>query len=138
MDQMGQKMYMKGTEEDKKGKTKAAEPKITYSDDKKTIAEYECKKAVIESKDENGNATTATVWYTDKISPVKGGGGSRGAQFKGLKGVPLEFEIPQGPMKIKVSATAVSTASVPDSKFDVSTEGYTEMTDDMLKGMQGQ
>ncbi len=136
MDQMGQKIYFKVKPEDVKKKEKGEEPKITYVDEKKTIAGYECKKAIVESKDEKGNVNTATVWYTDKIAPVETGG-SRGGQFKGLKGVPLEFEMPQGGMVIKFSATNFSSASVPDSKFEVSTEGYTEMNPEDMKNMGG-
>ena len=58
---------------------------------------------------------------------------------KGLKGVPLEFEINQAGYAIKITATAISTSAVPDAKFEQSTEGYTEMDPaQMMKGMGGQ
>jgi GLPGLI family protein len=136
MDQMGQKIYFKSKPEEGKKKDKKEDPKITYSDEKKTVAGYECKKAVVEAKDDKGNVSTVTVWYTDKIAPVETGG--RGQQFKGLKGVPLEFEMPNQGMVIKFAATNVSSAAVPDSKFEVSTEGYTEMDPNQMGGGQGQ
>jgi GLPGLI family protein len=140
MDGMGQKSYIKGNTEDAKKKSKSSEkePKITYTDDKKTIAGYDCKKAIIEAETENKEVSKVNVWYTDKIAPVEGGMGGRGGQFKGLKGVPLEFDMPQGPMNIKVSATKISTESVSDDLFNVSTEGYTEMDPDAMRGMGGQ
>lgn len=140
MDGMGQKSYVKGNANDEKGKSKEKEkdPKITYSDEKKSIAGYDCKKAVVETEGEGKETIKMSVWYTDKIAPVEGGMGSRGSQFKGLKGVPLEFEMPQGPMSIKVVATKVSTDAVSDSKFEVSTEGYTEQNLDEMRGAGGQ
>lgn len=137
MDGMGNKSYVKMNKADmeKEGK-KNPDPKITYVDEKKTIAGYECKKAIIESKDEKGQANKATVWYSEKI-PFNGNGGRMTGQFKGLKGAPLEFESQQGPMKMKMTATKVTTESVPDSKFVVNTDGYTEMKMDDLKKMRG-
>jgi GLPGLI family protein len=134
VDMMGQKMFFKTSDADKKDK-KAADPKITYVDEKKTIAGYECKKAMVENKDEKGNVTTTTVWYTEKIPLIEGGKSS--AAFKGLKGAPMEFEMPQGPYKSKMTATAVSTSAISDSKFEVSTEGYTEMTPEQMMMMGG-
>lgn len=107
------------------------EPKIIYKDEKKTIAGYECKKAVIEIKDSKGEVVTNEVWYTDKI-----GGGKSHSQYKGLKGVEMESTMSLGNgMTRTVTASAVSTAAIPDSKFQVSTDGYTEVTADQLKGM---
>lgn len=135
---MGQKTFFKtNTENDKKAKAQI-DPKITYIDEKKTIAGYECKKALIEVKDEKGNLNSSTVWYTEKI-PYVSSGGKRDGQFKGLKGSPLEFSQAQGQMKSTMTATNITTASIPDSTFELSTEGYTEMNPaDMGKGMGGQ
>jgi GLPGLI family protein len=136
-EQMGQKKYFKIKKEDmEKENKKNPEPKITYVDEKKTIAGYECKKAVVESKDEKGEAHKTDVWYTDKLqAPSSGGGRMGGNPFKGLKGTPLEFSTQQGPMKIQFTATNVSTAPVSDSKFTISTDGYTEIKyEDLKKG----
>ncbi len=135
MEGMGQKTFTKMTKADlDKESKKSPEPKITYVDEKKTIAGYECKKAVIEVKDQKGESQKVNVWYSEKL-PYTGGG--RMNQFKGLKGAPLEFETIQGPMKMRMTATKVSTTPVPDSEFVLSTEGYTEMKMDDLKKMQG-
>jgi GLPGLI family protein len=113
---------------------KNPDPKITYTEEKKTIAGYECKKAVVEMKDQKGEAQKANVWYTDKL-PYNGGG--RMNQFKGLKGAPLEFESNQGPMKMRMTATKVTTTPVADSQFTLSTDGYTEMKAEDLQKMRG-
>src|SRR6202008_4326587 len=97
----------------------------------------ECKKAVIDFKDEKGTPMSSNVWYTDKI-PYTNTGGRGAGQFKGLKGAPLEFQISQQGFKMTMTATSVSTTAVPDSKFVVSTEGYTEIKADDLKKMGGQ
>ena len=135
MEMMGQKTFTKMTKADiEKESKKTPDPKITYTEEKKTIAGYECKKAIIEIKDQKGETQKLNVWYTEKL-PYNGGG--RMNQFKGLKGAPLEFESNQGPYKMKMTATKVSTAPVADSEFVLSTEGYTEMKMDDLKKMQG-
>ncbi len=136
-DMAGQKFFVKQNADDaKKEESKNADPKITYTNDKKTIAGYECKKAVVELKDESGTVNNTDVWYSEKIPYISSSGGGK-AQFKGLKGAPLEFEMNQGPMKIKISATEVSMTAVPDSKFVISTEGFTEMKPEDLKKMRG-
>ena len=125
MDGMGMKSFTKLNKADmEKESKKNPEPKITYTEEKKTIATYDCKKAVIEVKDQKGETQKLNVWYTEKL-PNNGGG--RMGQFKGLKGAPLEFESNQGPMKMKMTATKVSLSPIPDTQFKLSTDGYTEM-----------
>lgn len=137
MEMMGQKQYMKTTaEQAKKDQAKSGDPKITYVDEKKTIAGYECKKAVIDFKDEKGGSMTSNVWYTDQI-PYTQTGGKNSSQFKGLKGAPLEFTVSQQGFKMVMLATNVSLSAVPDSKFTVSTDGYTEIKPEDLKRMGG-
>lgn len=136
IDAMGQKFYTKTSAKDQKNDKEPAS-KITYLNEKKTIAGYECKKAEIETTAPGDSvATKTTVWYTDKIMLPAG---SEGKQkfMTGLKGFPMEFEMKSPMGKTKFSATKVSTAAVPDSKFDVSTEGYVEKTADELKMMGG-
>ena len=136
MEMMGQKYFMKLSKADMDKETKkASEPKITYSDETKTVAGYECKKALIEVKDQKGETQKVNVWYCEKIPMT--GGGRQMAQFKGLKGAPLQFEANQGPIKMTFAATKVTTNPVADTEFKLSTEGYTEMTMDQLKQMQG-
>ncbi|HEX7412414.1 MAG TPA: hypothetical protein VF411_00105 [Bacteroidia bacterium] len=135
-DMMGQKSYIKMSKVDIEKEAKNnPEPKITYVEEKKAIAGYECKKALVEVKSQKGEMEKVTVWYCEKLP--NNSGGKQMSKFKGLKGAPLEFESNQGPMKMKMTATKVSTAPVPDSQFKLSTEGYTEMKAEDLKKMQG-
>jgi GLPGLI family protein len=139
MEQMGQKQFYKLSKADmEKESKKTPEPKISYTEEKKTIAGYECKKAIVETKSEKGETNKIDVWYTDKLQGPSGHGGGMGAnQFKGLKGAPLEFSMQQGPMKMQMIATNVSTAPIPDAKFAASTDGYTEVKLEDLKKQRG-
>ena len=135
MDMMGQKIFTKMTKADmEKEIKKISEPKITYIEEKKTIAGYECKKALVEVKDPKGETQKLNVWYCEKL-PYTSGGRMTG-QFKGLKGAPLEFDSNRGGAKMKITATKVSTSPVADSQFKISTEGYTEMKYEDYKKMQ--
>jgi GLPGLI family protein len=137
MDQMGNKFFTRVSKEelDKAANdNKDKEPKIEYLNETKTIAGYECKKAIVTGKGKEGEVKM-DVWYSEKVPYVSQGGGGRkgGEMFKGLKGMPMEFTIKQGPMNIKMTAKEVSFDKVPDSKFVLSTEGYTEKKMDDLK-----
>lgn len=141
MDQMGNKSFIRTSkaEMDKNSEVnKDKEPRIELTNETKTIAGYECKKANVRlTTGKNNEEIKTEVWFTDKISYVKQGGGRKGGEmFKGLNGMPMEYSVPQGPMKIKMSAKEVSTETVPDSKFVLTTEGYTEMKMEDLKKMQ--
>lgn len=139
MDQMGQKFYYETTEEDmNKNASKNEDAKIEYKDETKKVAGYDCKKAIIKSKDEKGEESITNVWYTEQI-PVTGQGSGKGgaSAFKKLKGAPLEFDMAQGPYKMKFTATTVSTAAVSDSKFVVNTDGYVKKSIEDIKKMGG-
>lgn len=141
MDQMGTKYFTRTSkaELDKNAEVgKDKEPRIEYVNETKTIAGYECKKAIVTNTGKEGDIKT-DVWYTEKVPYVSQGGGGRkgGEMFKGLKGMPLEFSVKQGPMNIKMSAKEVSFEKVPDSKFVLTTEGYTEKKMEDLKKESG-
>ncbi len=138
MDQMGNKFFTRTSkaEMDKNAEVaKDKEPKIEYINETKTIAGYECKKAIVTGQGKDGEVKS-DVWYCEKVPYISQGGGRKGGEmFKGLKGMPMEFQVKQGPMNIKMSATAVSFEPVPDSKFVLTTEGYTEKKiEDIQKG----
>jgi GLPGLI family protein len=135
---MGQKQFYKLKKADMEAEAKKhSDPKITYTDEKKTIAGYECKKAIVENKNEKGETSKEDVWYTEQIQSASAGNGRMGHNpFKGLKGAPLEFTLRQGQFKMQMVATNVSTSPVADSKFVVNTEGYTEISKEDIKKMQ--
>lgn len=136
MDQMGNKFFTRTSkaELDKNAEVaKDKEPKIEYINETKTIAGHECKKAIVTAYGKEGEMKT-DVWYCEKVPYVSQGSGRKGGEmFKGLKGMPMEFSIKQGPMNVKMTAKEVSFEKVPDSKFVVTTEGYTEKKMDDLR-----
>ncbi|MCE3228529.1 MAG: hypothetical protein K0S32_3080 [Bacteroidetes bacterium] len=138
-------------EEPKKDEVK---PKVELTSEKKTIAGYECSKAVItaiEPKDKK--EVKFIVWYTDKIKKVssasskkrKGGMGGGSIEFKEVPGYAMstefEMEAPgMGKIKYVETVSEVSTAGVDDSAFKISTDGYpmktyTEYMEEMKKAM---
>jgi len=144
MEQMGNKIAVKQTKEEMekeeaKQKEKPADPKIEYTTETKTIAGYECKKAIVTTiSGKDKKEEKMEIWYSDKFENLNKEGKGRGQSFmKGLKGVPFEYSGAQGPMKFKMVSKEVSIEPVADSKFELSTEGYKMMTMDELKAMQG-
>lgn len=140
-EQMGNKMAIKQTKEEmdkEAAKTKSPEPKIEYLADTKMIAGYECKKAIVTMAGKDKKEEKMEIWYNDKFENFNKEGKGRGqGGLKGLKGMPFEYNMSFGPMKMKMTVKEVSLEPVADSKFNLSTEGYKIMTMDELKAMQG-
>jgi hypothetical protein len=132
---MGEKSGYTATKEELEAANKSdkteAKPKIEYTSEKKTIAGYECTKAIVtttagkDKKEEKVN-----VWVTDKIKtpPHKNKGRGMSMDFGDLKGYPLEIEMNsnQGGMEMKILITTseVSSGNIDDSAFNVNTDGY--------------
>jgi len=133
IDQMGNKMGYTATKEemDASNNKSEAKPKIEYTAEKKTIAGYECTKAIVTSEGKDKKENKIIVWVTDKIKSdlAKSKKGDRGMMDLGdIKGYPLEMEMKQSQqgmdMKIVISATDVNTNAVDEGVFAVNTEGY--------------
>jgi len=143
MEQMGNKMAIKQTKDEMekeaaKQKDKQADPKIEYINETKSIAGYECKKAIISIVGKDKKEEKMEVWYSEKFAnPNKEGKGKGQGFMKGLKGMPFEYAGGQGGMKFKMIAKEVSVDPISDSKFNLSTDGYKLMTMDELKALQG-
>ncbi|MEL6922995.1 MAG: redoxin domain-containing protein [Bacteroidota bacterium] len=94
-------------------------PKLTdfvYTDEVKTIAGYECKKATASMF---GN--TATIYYTDAIAPSY-------CPYSGeLKGFALEYTLPMSFGQLTYTATKVITDPPPAEKLE-RPEGYRQVT----------
>src|SRR5688500_10374880 len=95
--------------------------KFTNTNEKKTIAGYTCTKAVATLSD----GSTFAVYYTTEIIPENK---EYDYQFKNLNGLPLEYELTQGQLKIKYTVSKINLNPVPASKFDIPKGGYREMT----------
>lgn len=129
MNAMGQKLYMKQPVPAAES-VDSIKPNIQYVDETREIAGYTCKKALVKMPN---IADTAVFWYCEKLPVI--GFGKDAAVFKALKGMPLEYVMTTGPMQLKLTAQKVSTDNIPENTFQLSTEGYTEMNPNALKGM---
>jgi hypothetical protein len=150
MEQMGNKTGWTMTKaemeaEEKEANAKKTKPTIEYTTEKKTIAGYECTKAIVTSVSGKEKKEVKTiVWYTEKLkqpstakSKGKRGGMMGGPDLTELKGFPMQTEMTannQGmDMKMISTVTEVSTAAIDDAVFKVSTDGYKMMTYKELK-----
>jgi GLPGLI family protein len=100
-------------------------PKIEYIDSSsatKQIAGYTCKKAKISiSMPNNGGSMTSDLYYAPDLPYADPQG-----QFKGLKGMPMEYSINMSGLNITISAKLVEKKPLADSLFTVPS-GYKEM-----------
>jgi GLPGLI family protein len=124
MDVMGQKFKINIKADDKLPAVKVKELSET-----KTIAGYLCKKAEVTA---DGSTEPFIVYYTEEIANT-----GYNSQIKGIKGYPLEFEVLQGGMKISYTAKSVNKEKIEDSRFEVETKDYKEVTREDLMKMFG-
>ena len=120
-----------------KNKTPESKPKIEYVNDKRTIAGYECYKAIITTIDKDKKERQTIVWYTDKFKPISGTvrrANRRGmsTDLSDLKGMPLAMESTMNMQGMEVKSvmitTEISTNAIDDAVFIPNTEGYTMLS----------
>jgi len=118
----GQKLLIRMTAENWKEKNRRYENiSFVSTNETKTIAGYKCIKATASMKD----GSVFTVYYTKEIIPENAG---YSAEFSNLDGLPLEYELTQGSLKIKYTVSKINMNPVPASKFDIPKSGYRELT----------
>ena len=118
----GQKLLIRMTAENWLEKNRRYDGiSFANTEETKTIAGYKCIKA--EAKLADGS--TFTVYYTPDILPENK---EYDYQFKNLNGLPLEYELSQGKLKIRYTVSKINMNPVPASKFDIPKSGYREMT----------
>ena len=101
---------------------------FTYEEDYKTIAGYNCQKAVGKLTD----GTTFTVYFTKDLVPV-----NKDFQYlnKNLPGLAMQYEAVMGRQKVTYTVSSVNFNLVPASKFDLPKSGYRVMTyEESLRG----
>ncbi len=124
----GQKLLIRMTAENWKEKNKKYEGIIfTNTSESKVIAGYKCVKA--EAKLADG--TVFAVYYTTEIVPENRE--YENMMFKNLEGLPLEWELVQGKLKIKYTLSKINMNPIPVSRFDIPKSGYRELTYDESK-----
>jgi GLPGLI family protein len=94
----------------------------------KEIAGYRCIKAV----GQTASGVTITVFYTRDLLPENR---QYEPPFRTLDGLPLEYDLVKGDVKIHYRVSSISLNPVPASKFDIPTSGYREMKYEESKKM---
>jgi GLPGLI family protein len=94
----------------------------------KDIAGYKCVQAVGQTP----SGATITVFYTRDIIPENR---QYDPSFRTLDGLPLEYELTNGDLKIRYRVSRISLNPVPASKFDLPKNGFREMNYEESKKM---
>jgi GLPGLI family protein len=118
----GQKLLIRMNEENWNQKNRRfLNLNFTKSNESKMIAGYSCIKASASTSD----GFEITVFFTRDLIPENK---SYDPSFKNLDGLPLEYELKKGTLRIKYSLASINLNPVPESKFDIPTSGYRELT----------
>ncbi|HEY6900558.1 MAG TPA: hypothetical protein VI233_07945 [Puia sp.] len=94
----------------------------------KEIAGYKCVRATGQTK----AGMTISVYYTRDIIPENR---QYDPAFRTLDGLPLEYELTNGNVRIRYGVSRINLNPVPASKFDLPTGGYREMNYEESKKM---
>ena len=101
---------------------------FTATNETREIAGYPCVKAVGQTK----TGSTITVYYTKNLVPENR---HYDPVFRSLDGLPLEYELSNGNVKIHYRVSSISFNPVPASKFDIPNSGFREMNYEESKKM---
>jgi hypothetical protein len=118
----GQKLLIPMKAEDWRDRNKRYEG-ISYTNlpETKTIAGYKCVRATALTND----GLRISVYYTKELIPDNK---DYDPEFKGLDGLPLEYEIQKANVTIHYVLNSISMNPVPASKFDIPKSGWRVMT----------
>ena len=94
---------------------------FTYEDEYKTIAGYNCQKAIGTLEDGN----TFIVYFTKDLMPV-----NKDFQYlnKNLPGLAMQYEAGLGKQKVIYTVSSINFNLVPAAKFDLPESGFRVMT----------
>lgn len=117
MDMMGRKMAIPMTEEDFEQSKAAKGQGVRKTNKTKKIAGYTCHQAFVS----NGEEQEFEIWYTEEIKV----GASSEYAYEGLDGFPLQMEVNQEGMIMKMLAKEVSDSKLSNDLFNTSVpDGY--------------
>lgn len=126
---LGQKFAIAQSKEELMEQSQEA-PKLEFTENTKTILDYEAKEVLVTPKD----GETYSVFYTPEIvvenhnfdSPV----------FSKINGLPLEFSIHSEQLKMKFTVTEIERKKISDEMFIIP-EGFQKVTQEELQMMFG-
>lgn len=126
---MGKKMAMEMQPQDFQDQGKASGYKVIKATNTKTIAGYLCNLAYVQ----DSTGEKFEVWYTPKI---KYDGSASGFSYDGIDGLPLELDINQDGMKMRLLAKSVKIGPQEATLFDMKIPaGYELKTPEELQKM---
>ena len=123
-----QKYMIRMTPSDwKESNLKYADVTFSYTEEYKTIAGYNCQKAVGKMAD----GSTFNVYFTRELVPV-----NKDFQYinKNLPGLAMQYEANLGSMLVTYTVSSINFNLVPQAKFDIPKSGYRVMTYAESKG----
>jgi GLPGLI family protein len=100
---------------------------FTYVEEYKTIAGYNCQKAIGKLAD----GATFSVYFTKELVPV-----NKDFQYlnRNLPGLAMQYEATLGKMMVTYTVSTINFNPVPQTKFDLPKAGYRVMTYEESKG----
>lgn len=103
---------------------------FTYVEEYKTIAGYNCQKAIGKLSD----GSTFTVYFTRDLVPL-----NKEFQYlnKDLPGLAMQYEATMGKMIVTYTVSTINFNPIPAMKFDLPKSGYRVMTYEESKGAAG-
>lgn len=118
MDMLGQKQYNKGTAAEiaDYNKKKGIVFTVKLTSDIKTIAGYNCKRAIVTTKSDQTVEQTIDVYFTDEIDVSKFYFGNA---FPEVGGLPLEFSTKRGNSTLKTTAKSVKKGNIDETEFSI-------------------
>jgi GLPGLI family protein len=126
----GQKLLIRMNPDDWSDKNRMYDDIVfTSTNETKDIAGYSCVKAIGQTR----TGTTITVYYTKNLVPETK---QYDPIFRTLDGLPLEYELSNGKVKIHYRVSSISFNPVPASKFDIPSSGFREMSYEESKKMK--
>ena len=130
MDIMGNKMAFKLDKAMiEKMREKKPKMEIKLAPETKTIAGYNCKKAIAKNTEDN---TTVDIWYTEELPKV---GNMEGEMYKEINGMLMEFVAAgMGATEMKMTAKKVTASKVDDKEFVMPTD-YKMLSPEEMKQM---
>ncbi|MFZ4058553.1 MAG: hypothetical protein ACOYKE_10465 [Ferruginibacter sp.] len=118
----GQKLMISLTKDDWISKNKKYQGvQYTFQDETKTIAGYECKKAIAKLADGN----TITVFYSTGFNLMNK---EYEQLFKNLPGIPMQYEFIKGKMKFSYTLSKMDLSPLMNSKFEAPKTGFRVIT----------
>ncbi len=134
IEMIGKKFVIrKSTEEVEKELAELPESTIKYIEETKEIAGYTCKKGELITKDDEGEESISTFYYTEELGNKAW---NFGTEYSEVDGAVLEYEEAAGNFSVKFVAKEIKKGKVKETDFLVPSD-FEEKTSEELREMFG-